>query len=90
MLTMTGRLVLGSRYLHIRAFKSEMNSKFEKMRLCMNAEMTTTLIHCLPMNLKWVKEQELPGAEKHKHCKILHLRIPIPPRNECLMDVLRR
>jgi hypothetical protein len=65
-------------------------SKFEKMRLRVSAEMTVTLIHRLPMNWKWVRAQEVPGAEQHGHGKILYLRIRIAPRNGCFTDGLRR
>jgi hypothetical protein len=45
MSTMTGRLVPGNRYRHIRAFESEIKPKIEEMRLHVSAEMTTTPIY---------------------------------------------
>jgi hypothetical protein len=74
---------------HIRAFESETNPEFVKLRLWVSATMRTTVIHRLPMNWTWIKAPELPGAEQHEHGKILHPRIQIAPRNGCLTDGLR-
>jgi hypothetical protein len=82
-----GRLVPDGRHRHTRhSFQVGNQSENREneavsLRLCVSEEMTTTPIRRLPMNWKWDKAPEIPGAGQHEHGKILRPKTRIAPNN---------